>query len=172
MKINMNINEFNYELLQGVLIKRIFELTFPDQNLDNFTKTDLAYFLIQMDKEAISRIKKAKDPANTIDSRKLVYLYIKSRKNFPPLQKKLLKILSNQKMIKFKTLAILVYKDKDNDDNYTALRKLISETNKTLVNTNSGGVYRIINKKGLVCLNIDDTNLQKNVKKRSQKITK
>lgn len=168
----MNMNKLKHELLQEILVKKIFELTFPDQNLDNFTKTDLAYLLIQIDKEARDRIKKAKDPHNTISSEKLVDSYVRSCKTFPPLQQKLVKTLSNQKKIELKVLVKLVYKYKNNENYNTAIRKLISETNKTFIRTGSGDVFRIINKTGFVWLNINDAFLLKNVKKRSPKITK
>lgn len=157
----MNIND-EHRFMQSVIIRKLFDLSYPGIDFDEVTKEDFTRYIFELE----DQIRKLKDPHNTVSSKNLVKAYLRSY-NFTPSQARFLKILSDLQVKTFKELKHELYKNKPHppEKHENAIRKLVSETNKTIKLSGSSNVFKIKPGYGGYHLNINTTNLSINLKK-------
>lgn len=157
----MNIND-EHGFMQSVIIRKLFDLSYHGIDFDEVTKEDFARYIFELE----NQIRKLKDPNNTLTSKNLVKSYLRSYE-FTPSQARLLKLLSDSQVKMIKELTHELYRKKYHppEKPKDAIRKLVSETNKTIELSGSSNVFKIKPRHGGYYLSIDATNLSINLKK-------
>lgn len=129
-----------YQLIKERCEKELFDLNFYPLKLDDLSKPELARLVLEL----WSRIKKLRDPKFKIKSKVLIDLYLKKYK-FPKNQKSILLHLADRHPHKISYLYKQVYKKKlhKSINKDSAIRKLISDTRKTIKETDHQYTFQI-----------------------------